>query len=627
MTTLHSLSLQEIRRRFFDDAPLPDGVIAPTILQSWQRCRGLGLPASGYHSQALEAAELSRRHEANADWLQLARPHLDTLFESVVDEGHVVIVADRHGVILDEMGHPTFLDKAERVSLRPGMDWGEEVRGTNAIGTALSRRETILVRGGEHYLERNRQLACVASPILDPFGQPVGAIDISGLPRKLGHPYGAAVEAAARLIEQRLFEVHSQQATTFLLHLDASQLATSRAARLAFDEDERLIAANRVAIALLGLDWTAIRQQHFADLFGETLSHWLHHAGTGIALLSHGAQRLSARALPPILPAATTSSRPRPTSANPATASPASAPAEDVSNLPASLLATGLKLLAADIPVLVLGETGTGKEKFAKALHQASTRAKGPLVAVNCAAIPDGLVEAELFGYEEGAFTGARRQGSRGRLREAHGGVLFLDEIGDMPLPLQARLLRVLQERVVTPLGGGPSHQVDIRLICATHRDLRQMVEQGSFRADLYYRLCHYPLRLPPLRQRGDVATIAQRLLERHGAPRRGIALTAPLAALFRRYHWPGNLRELDNLLMTLLALVDDHTQLGVEHLPETLREDMERRDTQRATRRDETDATATMLARFGGNASATARALGISRSTLYRRLGKTAER
>jgi transcriptional regulator with PAS, ATPase and Fis domain len=287
--------------------------------------------------------------------------------------------------------------------------------------------------------------------------------------------------------------------------------------------------------------------------------------------------------------------------------------------LPPALLTTARKLLEADIPVLILGETGTGKDQFARALHAESSRSQNPFVAVNCAAIPDGLVETELFGYEEGAFTGARRQGSRGRLREAHGGILFLDEIGDMPLTLQARLLRVLQDRVVMPLGGGTPQKVDIRLICATHRDLRQMLQQGSFRADLYYRLSHYPLNLPPLRSRGDVATIAQRLLDAHGAASRGVTLSAELASAFRRYPWPGNLREMSNLLQTLLALVEDHTTLTLKHLPEILLEDMQ--NSLSAKPEVESTSAARILQRFGGNASAAARALGISRSTLYRKL------
>ncbi|WP_252346174.1 sigma-54-dependent Fis family transcriptional regulator [Paludibacterium sp. B53371] len=615
MTDTHSLTLHEARKRFFDGSPLPDGSVPPSILSSWRRCLGLGLPVDARGSERLEQTVLRERLDANADWLQWARPQIDTLFESVVDDGHVVIVADRHGVILEEMGHPAFLDKAERVALTPGMDWSEQHRGTNAIGTALLAGQVTRVRGSEHYLERNRLLSCQASPLFDPFGQLLGVLDVSGLPRKLGPMHGQRVESAARLIEQRLFAQATRQARTLLFHVDPAQLATPRAARLAFDGEERLLAADRSALQALQLDWSALGRLQFADLFGETLAHWQSRAGEHRALLAHGERLFSGRLL---LPHPVAQATPVLRTARPDRRAEVSSPAEAAaSGLPPALMQTALKLLQADIPVLILGETGTGKDKFARALHEQSHRRAAPFVAVNCAAIPEGLIEAELFGYEEGAFTGARRQGSKGRLREAQGGVLFLDEIGDMPLSMQARLLRVLQDRTVTPLGGGGSHAVDFRLVCATHRDLRAMVQAGTFRADLYYRLCHYPLCLPPLRERGDVARVAQQLLDQGGAARRGIVLSPQLATALRRYRWPGNLRELANLLQTLLALVDDGTVLTLAHLPLTLQEEMQLAGAEPAT----PGMVAGMLAQFGGNASAAARALGISRSTLYRKL------
>ncbi|TDR71090.1 sigma-54-dependent Fis family transcriptional regulator [Paludibacterium purpuratum] len=620
MSLTPSLPLAEARKRFFDGDALPEGCVPASILHSWRRCLGLGLPLIGRGGERLTATALAERREANADWLHLARPQIDTLFESVVDEGLVVIVADRQGVILDEIGHPAFLDKAERVALTPGMDWSETQRGTNAIGTALLADQPTRVRGGEHYLERNRLLSCHASPIRDPFGQVIGVLDVSGPPRKLGAPQAAGVEAAARLIEQRLFAQAAGHARTLLFHSDPAQLATPRAARLAFDEAERLLAADRLALATLRLGWDALGRVTFGELFGETLAHWQARADVHRALLAHGERLFSARLLSP-RPPSPSPSRPA-TIAPPVRLTQVEPSPLDAGGLPSELLTTAGKLLQADIPVLILGETGTGKDQFARALHARSSRRGAPFVAVNCAAIPEGLIEAELFGYEEGAFTGARRQGSRGRLREAHGGVLFLDEIGDMPHAMQARLLRVLQDRVVMPLGGGSAHPIDIRLVCATHRDLRAMVQAGAFRADLYYRLCHFPLCLPPLRERGDVARVAQRILDEAGAATRGITLSPELASAIRRYRWPGNLRELANLLQTLLALVDDGSVLTLAHLPVTLREEMSaaRAETPQA------GAVASLLAQFGGNASAAARALGISRSTLYRKLRQGAE-
>jgi transcriptional regulator of acetoin/glycerol metabolism len=615
MKSSSPLTFAEVRRRFFDGESLPPGSVPEPILLSWRRCLGLGLPVAGRGGERLERAALSARQEENADWLNLARAQVDSLFESVVDDGHVVIVADRDGVILEESGDPAFLDRAGRVALMPGMDWSELGRGTNAIGTALQLGQSVLVRGSEHYLERNRLLSCQASPIFDPRGLLLGVLDVSGLPRKLGAGIGARVESVARLIEQQLFERDTAPLWRLQFNADPARLGTSRAGRLGFDGDERLVAADRLGLATLQLGREALGRLYFGDLFGETLAHWHARARTHDGLLAWGDRLFSARLFTPSSTVVATRPAGRRLPVAPVAASRKTT--AQAAGLPPELTMTGLKLLEADIPVLIFGETGTGKDLFAQALYRQSRRAAAPFVAVNCAAMPEGLIEAELFGYEEGAFTGARRQGSRGRLREAHGGVLFLDEIGDMAPSMQARLLRVLQDRVVTPLGGGGAHPVDIRLICATHRDLRSMVAAGTFRADLYYRLSHYPISLPPLRERGDVAVIAQQLLDAGGAARRGIVLSPPLAAAFRRYRWPGNLRELANLLQTLLALVEDGTELGVDHLPALLRADM-----QKATAcAPASGLAARMLAQFGGNASAAARALGVSRSTFYRRL------
>ncbi|WP_165676174.1 sigma-54-dependent Fis family transcriptional regulator, partial [Metapseudomonas otitidis] len=232
------------------------------------------------------------------------------------------------------------------------------------------------------------------------------------------------------------------------------------------------------------------------------------------------------------------------------------------------------KALASDLPVLLLGETGTGKEVVARALHQASPRAEKPFVAVNCAAIPEGLIESELFGYREGAFTGSRRGGMVGRLMQAHGGTLFLDEIGDMPLAPQARLLRVLQERRVAPLGAAEEQAIDVAVICATHRDLRGLVQEQHFREDLYYRINGVSLRLPALRERDDLAGMIASVLARFGAS--DVSLDKDLTELFSGYDWPGNIRQLEMVLRAALAMREPgETVLGLDHLTDSLLDDL----------------------------------------------------
>jgi propionate catabolism operon transcriptional regulator len=300
---------------------------------------------------------------------------------------------------------------------------------------------------------------------------------------------------------------------------------------------------------------------------------------------------------------------------------------------------------AHDATVLLTGESGTGKELVAQGIHNASRRRSNPFVAFNCAALPDGLIESELFGHEEGAFTGARRGGKPGLFEIAHTGTIFLDEIGEMPAALQSRLLRVLQEREVMKLGSGRATPVDVRVIAATHRDLHALVEQGAFRADLYFRLNLLQIELPPLRKRrGDIALLARHLLSR-SALQYGLADAAQnrvltfLAPLFEHYAWPGNVRELENLLArAAIYLGDAASTVGqaaadwqavfpefgrmtraasVTAVASGLRSVAVGEATRTAapTREEVLQA----LEQSGGNRAAASRALGIGRTTLWR--------
>jgi transcriptional regulator of acetoin/glycerol metabolism len=300
-------------------------------------------------------------------------------------------------------------------------------------------------------------------------------------------------------------------------------------------------------------------------------------------------------------------------------------------------LQRGVRLLEADIPILLEGETGTGKEVAARELHRRSNRAGGPFVAVNCAALPENLIEAELFGYRGGAFTGARREGAQGLLRDADGGVLFLDEIGDMPLSLQSRLLRVLQEREVAPLGGGRAVAVDFVVIAATNRDLSDDVAGGRFRPDLYYRIAQSRLALRPLREHAARGELILELWGALGGDAADMKLEALALARLTAFAWPGNMRQLLGVLRTLMALGTPGQGIGVDDLPAEVRggKSSTPHDPDIAAPADNNDergvarlealeriAMQAALQTCNGNVSDAARRLGVSRSTLYRRLG-----
>ncbi|MFT4248506.1 MAG: sigma-54-dependent Fis family transcriptional regulator [Pseudomonas sp.] len=605
--------LGQARRAFFERGNAPVGQVPETILQSWRRCQRAGLASNGAPAiEPVGPAGLREMRERHEKLWRLARAELEGLSADAAATGSIVLLTDEAGWILDAEGSTGFLDKAGRVALMPGACWGESVVGTNAIGTAIVEARSVEVRGGEHYLAPHGILSCAASPILDPYGQVAGVLDISGDARTQHLHALALARRAVASIEHRWFDDGIAEAELLRIHHDPALLGTAHEGLLAFRAG-RLVAANRAGLQLFGLDRREIGRARFDALFEEPLSR-LREDG---ALFDRQGRPLYGQV-------DEGEARHRRMRASPARASAASASAPLFDAAGEALLERARRVLDAGLPVLVQGETGSGKEVFARELHRRCARAGKPFVAVNCAALPETLIEAELFGYEEGAFTGARKHGSVGLLRQADGGVLFLDEIGDMPLALQPRLLRVLQERELSPLGGGKPVRLDFALVCATHQDLEQAIADGRFRADLYYRIADHVARLPALREHADRAALVQALWARLGQGRR--LAPAALEAL-AGYAWPGNLRQLAACLRTLVALSDPGDTLERDALPAyvgvrgavapaTIAADDGRLESLQVSAMRQT------LSECGGNVSRAARRLGISRSTLYRRLG-----
>ena len=617
------------RRAFFERGGAPVGQVPDTILQSWRRCQRMGLAVeAGPSIEPLNAARLRELRERHEKLWRLARAELELLSADAAATGSIVILTDEEGWILDAEGHPAFLDKAGRVALMPGACWSENFVGTNAIGTAIVEGRAVEVRGGEHYFTPHGILSCSSAPVFDPYGQLVGVLDISGDSRvQHMHALGLTRLAVAN-IEHRYFDEGIAGAELLRLHRDRALLGTAREGLLAF-RNGKLVAANQAGLQLFGLERGELGRAPYEALFEDALTR-LRDDGVlldrqGRALYGHvdeargdRPRRLGTRA--------------------PITVSHAAAPDQaDAPLFDASLeteLERARRVLDAGLPVLVQGETGTGKDVFARELHRRCARAGKPFVAVNCAALPEGLIEAELFGYEEGAFTGARKSGSPGLLRQADGGVLFLDEIGDMPLALQPRLLRVLQERELSPLGGGKPVKLDFALVCATHRNLEEAIGEGRFRPDLYYRIAHHGVRIAPLRDHPERARLVRALWQRLG---QGRQLSSEALAQLAAYAWPGNLRQLAACLRTLVALSEADARLGPESLPSYLH-DRPLSAMPPSTAIAPSNAPTAMMAggldalaeaamrealqHCDGNVARAARQLGISRSTLYRRLG-----
>ncbi|WP_316156744.1 sigma-54-dependent Fis family transcriptional regulator [Cupriavidus sp. BIC8F] len=611
---------------------------AGLIARAHARSADFGLDAR--HAPGFDAVSpraLGELVDASRDLYRHALPVMETLHAQIANTDSMVLLTDSSGVILHSLGDGDFVARARRVALAPGVSWSEPSKGTNAIGTALAEARPTLIHASEHFLESNHQLTCSCAPIASPTGTLLGALDVSGDHRGFHRHTMALVRMSAQMIENHLFANHFPDALLVRFHARPEFVGTLFEGMAAFSPDGAFLAANRSGLFQLGLAPHALAAAGFAGLFGQPVR-------VAMQARSGAAGSLQTLTLPSRVQvfarieylAAPIAVR-QPSAEDPLP--PALAALDTGDAAVAAVLRRVRKVSGRGITILVQGRTGTGKEWLARAIHAASPRAGGPFVAVNCAAIPESLIEAELFGYEEGAFTGARRRGSEGKVVQAHGGTLFLDEIGDMPLAQQVRLMRVLQERAVTPLGSARALPVDVRVVCATHRDLRAMIADGAFREDLYYRINALAVTLPPLCERSDLPLLVDRILQRQGEDAglpSPVHVDAQVLALLRRHPWPGNIRQLANVLRTAAILAEGEAEIGVEHLPEGFEQEcgdeVERCDaaapvqapaSSKASRMRDWEAglIRQALARHGGNVSHAARELGVSRNTIYRRL------
>lgn len=650
----HALAVRQARQHLLEYGECPADGIDARVARSWHRSLAAGLlpGACPLETEHATSTELKRILASQHELLAYSRPVMELLYQQVQSSQSMVILADAHGTLMHTLGRTEFLQRAQQVALSSGASWHENHRGTNAIGTALAEGCDIEIHGGEHFLERNAFLTCTAAPIVSGSGKLLGVLDISGDCRG-DHPHlHGLVNISARLIENRLLLATCGQQLCLHLHPLREGIGSVAEGLLKLTHDGLVAGANRAALAMLDLTLPRLGQIHIEALLDTALDALLQlQRQPGQPLVVH---RHDGRVLYAMLSTSSASRRPPQSHVlgapmaladEPSLTARAGAHGDALAQLDTGDLRwrnaadKARRVVDKPIPLLIQGESGVGKELFARAVHDSGPRRDKAFVAINCAAVPENLIEAELFGYVGGAFTGARREGSPGRLRQAHGGTLFLDEIGDMPLAMQARLLRVLQERQVSPLGGGSSVAVDFALICASHCNLREASEQARFRSDLYYRINGLTVHLPPLRERTDFAVLTQRLLI-DLAPQRGLCVAPELLQRLRQLPWPGNLRQFVNALRTAIAMLEPG-EVAIEwrHLSDDLQEDLTAHarsgqtkgiDSTLAMPSVGTESNLRALSRSAirqalqssdGNVSQAARRLGISRQTLYRKL------
>jgi transcriptional regulator of acetoin/glycerol metabolism len=590
------------------------------VAGSWARCvNDYNLdPGRLRHPAVLGKAGLDARLNRCADIIESARFEMTTLYQQLADPESAVVLTDTEGVILHMVSSPDFEHDVQPLGFHVGAIWSEAEAGTNGMGTCLVAARPIAVRQDDHFFSAYTSLTCSAVPIYDPSGQLCAVLDVTSRSQLAQQHVLVLLGMTARMIENRLIDRRFRDAHPVHFHSRPEFVYTLHEGRLVLDDDGRVLAANRSALLQLGLQNVSdVRSRRIEDLFQSTLDDMLTRSSAAsfhpvVMYRRDAAHRffavvrpslreaeavgrlpdgqggdLAGRALPGTSGKAgergvTSTNATSPSAAGrpsldsllaPPSAGKSIMPAPSRPGAPGSptfddpqlaqRLATAQRVIARGTPILLHGETGSGKEVFARAVHQGSPRATGTFVAINCASLPEHLIEAELFGYRAGAFTGAERRGRRGKIAQSDGGTLFLDEIGDMPLALQARLLRVLDEREVTPLGADEAQKVDFQLMSASHRHLPALVREGRFREDLYYRLAGVELKLPALRERRDRATLIAAVLRDEG----GSNLSGDAETLLMSYGWPGNVRQLRHVLRSAVALADGGTVCGA-HLP-----------------------------------------------------------
>lgn len=612
------------------------------ILESWLRCRSSAVDPSCHSAPTVaNGDQFVNLRNRSRDLSDAARPVLTMLREVLSESGSLILLTDSTGTILDLNGESRTREAGEQINLAPGGCWNESLIGTNAIGTAIATQGPVQIYASEHYCVDVKAWTCAAAPILDPLTQSLlGVIDVSGTKDTFhGHSLGLVI-AVAKQIESVLFGRVRELHERLLEHSLDTFARYGHDCVVLFDPHGRVVKNNgklrlvqeqygvtlplepgaRIAVFDLTLPVDERRLQAPTWLRSE----WIHP-------LCAGRSELGSMLVIPVsdrpASAPVMQDRSRPASSDAFADIVGSSPALEAAKTRARRLAP------LDLPVMLLGETGVGKEVFARAIHKTGTKSDAPFVALNCGALTRELLASELFGYVDGAFTGARRGGAAGKFEQADGGTLFLDEIGEMPVEMQPHLLRVLQDGVVVRLGDSRERRVSVRIVAATNRDLMAEVRAGRFREDLYHRLCVTTLLLPPLRERQeDIDVIIEQmnmlLACKYGTSPKSLDPDTRLA--LRRYHWPGNIRELRNVFEALFAL-SEGTMIDPALLPaEIVKANVSCSDciptattpsTARRLAEMEKLAIEAAVVDANGNLSLAARSLGISRSTLYVKL------
>ncbi|MCU0554177.1 MAG: sigma-54-dependent Fis family transcriptional regulator [Syntrophales bacterium] len=636
-------------KRFINSQPFDNPLVVPDVIhESWRRCQESNVnPYTTRVDTVLDAKALGELLERNAELIEISRPFMQNLYGFVRGSGFVVALFDEQGFLLEVIGDADVVERIRKGNFVPGACWSEEEAGTNGCGTVLKMDRPVQVFATEHYCINSHKWTCSGAPIHDPDGDLIGVIDMTG-PYLNANPHTLGmVAAAAYAIEN---DMRVRKALSECRIADGYQrtvLASIPEALIAIDTLYRITMVNENAEKIIGLGTAKLAGRSLHDVMGEhntALFNLIRHNATltdvearivmrdGHAVdytLTCNPIRTEDRRVIGRLIILNEIKRAR-TLVTRMIGAKAKFSFDDVCGVNAAFLETvnqAKRVSQSNSNVLLLGESGTGKDVFAQAIHNESGRSAGPYVAINCAAIPRDLIASELFGYSEGAFTGSKRGGNQGKFELADGGTIFLDEIAEMPLELQAALLRVIEDKSITRIGGSRVTSVDVRIIAATNKNLKEEVRKGRFREDLYYRFNVFTIHMVPLRDRPEdipllVDGFVRKLCDTMG--KKLVRVDGRVLEKFMGYAWPGNVRELQNVIERMMNIV--HTdELTADLIPSEVRHGPSRAElpTRAESPRDVERRILEKMVRSGIPKQEIARRMQMARSTLYRKLEK----
>jgi transcriptional regulator of acetoin/glycerol metabolism len=600
---VHEDHVSRVLRTASSSSTLP---VPGMILESWKRAiEHYNLDPGGLHGpRILDAHHLKEHRQRVESFLTIASDEMSRLHAKVRDADYCVMLTDVQGCTIDYRVDDLIRRDYRRAGVDLGTCWSEGQEGTCGVSEVILHQVPVTVHKRDHFRAAFIDLTCSAAPVFAPDGQLVAVLDVSAVKspddRRSQQLVRHMVIQSARDIENAYFMHNTEDCWTLRAHPMQGYVDSQPELLFAWNNDGQLTAINPAGRRYL-LQRLRRIPLHFREIFNPDSLRSINDRSQHY-LPEH---QLYVRLDPPRKRVFTEPLR--------STA--------DADPKLGSALQRAILVKNRDLPVLIHGETGSGKEYFAHTLHSSSARGDRPFVAVNCAAIPDSLIESELFGYTPGAFTGASAKGKQGLIRQANGGTLFLDEIGDMPLNLQTRLLRVLSEGEVAPLGATRAEKIDVQIICASHKDIEQLVRQGLFREDLYFRLSGARFDLPPLRERSDKLNLINSFLESESR-RVQVALQISEDALERllTYSWPGNIRQLHHALRYASAVSFDGT-VRIEDLPITLQTPDSSKSLELPSGPPERQMLIDVLVRNRWKPVLAAKEMGISRATLYRKV------